>query len=130
MANENDKNNPQLQINGDSSINSIVKEFSFHYPFLKINFLKNYFKNAISSKGSLSEIELSKKIGSNREKKVININKTRTVLELEKELENIFGLAVLIFRKSGNVWVETSLTEDWTLEEQNKAGEQISCHFY
>jgi hypothetical protein len=47
----------------------------------------------------------------------------------EKDFEKILGLSAHIFRKSGNVWVETTLNNDWPLEEQNEEGKQISSHF-
>ena len=31
-----------------------------------------------------------------------------------------------VFRKSGNIWNAISLTDSWTLESQNEAGEFIS----
>ena len=48
------------------------------------------------------------------------------------QLENIFieqyGLSVQVFRKSGRVWLETTMTDDWTLAEQNRQGEELSRH--
>jgi len=45
---------------------------------------------------------------------------------VEKDFESL-GLFAEVFRKSGNVWIETSLTNDWTLQQQNLEGEEISC---
>jgi hypothetical protein len=33
---------------------------------------------------------------------------------------------VQVFRKSGKVWLETTVTDGWTLEEQNLQGEALS----
>jgi hypothetical protein len=33
---------------------------------------------------------------------------------------------VQVFRQSGRVWLETTRTDDWTLAEQNKQGEELS----
>ena len=46
------------------------------------------------------------------------------------DLTALLGFSVLMFRNAGNVWIETSLTEDWTLEKQNKEGELISFQFH
>ncbi len=122
---------PQLWIDIDSTINSIQQEFNACYPFLKIGFLKSCFGGMALPKGPLlSDLESSKKLDRGHLGTTINIDKKRTVAELEKDLESLFGMPALVFRRSGNVWVETSLTEDWTLEEQNKEGEQISFHFH
>jgi hypothetical protein len=31
-----------------------------------------------------------------------------------------------VFRKSGNLWLETTMTDDWTLQQQNDHGYEIS----
>jgi len=49
-----------------------------------------------------------------------------TVAELEQQFTKLYGLEPVILRKSGNVWIETSITDDWTLEEQNTQGELIT----
>lgn len=49
-----------------------------------------------------------------------------TVAELEQQFTKHYGLEPVILRKSGNVWIETSITDDWTLEEQNTQGELIT----
>ena len=53
------------------------------------------------------------------------------ILKLQNELEKIFkdqfGLAVQVFRKSGNLWLETTMTDNWTLQQQNNHGKEISA---
>ncbi len=56
----------------------------------------------------------------------VNINGERTIAELEEEFKARFDLPVQVFRKTGNVWIETSLTQDWTLAQQNREGETLS----
>jgi hypothetical protein len=38
----------------------------------------------------------------------------------------VYGLSVQVFRKSGNVWLETSATDNWTLRQQNNEGAELS----
>ena len=61
-------------------------------------------------------------------KAVIDINDDVTVEELENKFASI-GLIAEVLRRSGNVWIETSLTNNWTLQQQNMEGEEISRHF-
>src|ERR1700689_4389607 len=97
----------KLYISKESSIKSIQKEFREHYPFLKIEFFKNYSKGQPLPKAiAITPVELAKKIDQACDGKTININGLRTVGEVEKDFENLFGLSALLFRKSGNVWVE------------------------
>jgi hypothetical protein len=56
----------------------------------------------------------------------MNITPAMTVTELEQEFEKIYGLHIQVFRKSGQVWLETSVTDGWTLDMQNKQGESLS----
>lgn len=47
------------------------------------------------------------------------------VSELESVFTETFGLSVQVFRKLGNVWLQTTTTDNWTLAEQNqKASEK------
>lgn len=50
-----------------------------------------------------------------------------TVLDLDQQFQKAFGIGVLVFRRSGKVWLETTLTDAWTLEEQNFQGEALSA---
>ena len=45
--------------------------------------------------------------------------------ELEEIFETNFGLHVQIFRKSGKIWLETSTTDGWTLNQQNEEGKLL-----
>ncbi|HEY6978517.1 MAG TPA: hypothetical protein VH396_19600, partial [Chitinophagaceae bacterium] len=56
----------------------------------------------------------------------IDISKQRTVAQLEEDFKELFGLHAQLYRKLGNLWIETSLTDDWTLEQQNNEGGFIS----
>lgn len=121
----------KLYIEKESLVDDIKRVFTACYPFLKLEFYKkqispnNYSqrKEAISSRASL--IGLAKV----PDKRMIDIDNDRTVAELENEFASL-GLVAEVFRRSGNVWVETSLTSDWTLGQQNLEGEEISRHFH
>jgi hypothetical protein len=38
----------------------------------------------------------------------------------------LFNLSVQVFRKSAGTWIETSVTDDWTLKQQNDEGKDLS----
>ena len=52
------------------------------------------------------------------------LSATQTVKELEAFFENRFGLFVQVFRKSHDVWLATSATDNLSLAEQNLRGER------
>ena len=53
----------------------------------------------------------------------LTIKPDLTVSQLEQNFKNIYGIGIQVLRKSGNVWLETSFTDGWTLKEQNHQGE-------
>jgi len=42
--------------------------------------------------------------------------------EFEQKFLAKYGLNVQVFRKSGNLWMQTTATDSWTLAEQNRKG--------
>ena len=54
------------------------------------------------------------------------IDENLTVAEMEMGFKKQFGVNMQVYRKSGNVWIETTLTDKWTLKKQNQEGEQMS----
>jgi hypothetical protein len=117
----------KLYIEKESQVEGIKKVFSAFYPFLKIEFFKKPLRpNGSSAKNEIISpkmalVQLAKVPG----RKGIDISQHRTVKELENDFESL-GLFAEVFRKSGRVWVETSLTNDWTLQQQNFEGEEIT----
>ncbi|MGE5106761.1 MAG: hypothetical protein ACM3H8_04420 [Sphingobacteriales bacterium] len=109
-------------------IRDIKLEFSKLFPFLKIEFFRNGFgfNKHYSPEKRLSD---NYKIGDAWKRKVadeVEINDTTKVKDLEMTFMEKFGLAVQIFRKSGNLWLETTMTDNWTLKQQNDHGKEIS----
>jgi hypothetical protein len=96
---------------------------------LKIDFLKDGPAKKFSQKAEkIHPDELVKRAGKLNGMPYLNVNTQRTVAELKKDLKDLFGLTAEVYRKSGNVWIETSLTDNWTLEQQNNEGELLSLH--
>jgi hypothetical protein len=48
--------------------------------------------------------------------------------QLERLFENEYGLHLQVFRRSGNTWLETSVSDDLTLEEQEAKAESSLRH--
>ena len=49
-----------------------------------------------------------------------------TVGELEKLFRERFGANIQVSRKSGTLWLETTMTDNWTLKQQNEHGRELS----
>ena len=118
---------PQLKIENKVTMYNLQKEFNNYFPYLKIEFFR---QAPLTGKGSsknnmiiydmrLSDIQSVNKQG------IINITDKTTVGELENCFEKEFGLYVQVFRKSGNIWLETTATDNWTLNQQNEEGKSL-----
>ena len=42
--------------------------------------------------------------------------------KVESDFRDLFNLNIQIFRKSKDLWLQTSATDDWSLEKQNSKG--------
>ena len=49
-----------------------------------------------------------------------------TVAELESLFNNEYGIKINVSRKAGKSWIETNITNNWTLEKQNEQGQILS----
>lgn len=117
----------KILIKKESKVEDICKFFTACYPFLKIELYKKPLYNS-SKKEALPFSQPLGQLVNDNFKKSIAVSDTTTVAELE-DCFSLIGLKAEVFRKSGNVWVETSLTNNWTLQQQNHEGEEISRHF-
>lgn len=116
----------------DRTISEVQQDFNEAYPFLKIEFFKNgtvrkdrYPAHLQYAHGlRLKEAWIKKK-----EEGFLDVSDTMTVSELENSFLDYFGLSVQVFRRSGNIWLETTITDSWTLKQQNDHGKEISTHY-
>ena len=117
-----------LHIATNRLISEIQQEFNKAFPFLKIEFYNN--KSISRSDFSAKQvIPQSRYIGNSQlpfSGGGIEIEEEMKVNELEKIFKDRFNLAVQVFRKSGNLWLETTMTDNWTLQQQNNHGGEIS----
>lgn len=115
----------EMHITDNKLIQDLQEEFNSLFPYLKIEFF------SITSKGKENPKILSplQAVGQSRKKRedgVLLLNSHMTVTAFEKEMSERFGLQVQVFRQSGKMWIETSLTDSWTLERQNAEGYELS----
>jgi hypothetical protein len=120
-----------LRINKNGSLKAIQQQFNLYYPFLKIEFFKKESADKSIAKSSVAfEPEFQQKLNGFADHSVnIDVSRKRSIAEIEKDFDRLLSLSVRVFRRSGNVWVETSLTNEWSLEDQNEEAKQISSHF-
>lgn len=115
-----------LDISQNRSIKDLQQDFNRQYPYLKVEFYKPDSNHKGSSKRLQLIHSLSIKNAGLMKSGKIEISDTMTVGQLEDIFRSDFGLCVQVSRKSGILWLETTMTENWTLKQQNDHGRELS----
>ncbi|MDP1803322.1 MAG: hypothetical protein Q8L81_18310 [Bacteroidota bacterium] len=118
----------KILINDKRKIQAIQKDFNKQFPYLKLEFFSKPHAVGGGTHKKLMKIP-SKTLGECRtihDSGTLTITPQMTVADLEQSFSNVYGLSVQVFRKSGKVWLETTVTDKWTLEVQNNQGESLS----
>lgn len=121
----------EVVIDPSKKLIEIQKEFQKRFPYLKIEFYNKTHgqgeasakEDVINTENTIEMVQKTKKEG------VFKIQGLMTVTSLESAFEENYGLSVQVFRKSGNIWLQTTTTDHWTLAEQNqKASEKHNIY--
>jgi hypothetical protein len=121
----------QIVLDDKMTITVIQETFNMAFNFLKMEFFEGAIKH-------IGNIDLRKHVSGtykqlgpfrkpDQQGNYVTIKPEMTVSELEQQFITIYGLNVEIFRKSGNIWLKTTVTDGWTLKEQNRQGESITA---
>lgn len=115
-----------MQIQDQKTLNQIQEEFSELFPFLKIEFYK---ERHITGEGSPAneQLDTTLTVGDGRtvqKEGDVKITPDMKVAELEALFQKQYGLNVQVFRRSGDIWLQTTATDSWALSEQNRKGER------
>jgi len=116
-------------IDDSNTLLEVQKKFSKHFLYLKLEFFgfETNDEKVFSKENMIKD--LNKTIGEVRHHHLrghVSINGQQKVSTLENHFRENFGINVQVFRKSGNAWLQTIATDDWTLAEQNKKGEEMN----
>jgi hypothetical protein len=105
-------------------LSEIQKEFTQLFPYLKLMFFAHTHKQGEpSSHDDLLSPELTvQEAGVFDGHAQFDILPSMAVSALEKDFQKHYKIGVQVFRRSGNVWLQTSVTDNWSLETQNETG--------
>ncbi len=118
-----------IELEQNRKLEDVEQDFNRAFPYLKLEF---------TIKSKLAHKQIDNQLLANRitltigdlNKAIIpcsvEITGTMTVFELERLFTSKIDLPVRILRKSGNIWMGTSFTNNWTLAQQNEHGREIS----
>jgi hypothetical protein len=116
----------KLEITNNRTVSDIQDDFTNQFPFLKLEFYK--VEKQVASPPLKKHLPGSTLLGSVGVKgdSSIDISDEMTVGELEKTFAEQFGLVAQVSRNSGGIWLETKMTNNWSLHKQNEYGKEIS----
>ncbi len=115
-------------IRPDKPISDVQQDFTAAFPYLKLEFLgkDRFAANEPLGKKILPVHSAANGILHNPKMNPILIPEEMKVNELEALFLEQFSRVIQVLRKSGNMWLATSLTFNWTLSQQNTLGKEIS----
>jgi hypothetical protein len=117
----------KLHITPTRIIQEVQTEFNRTYPYLKLEFFdKSCGYHRLPADAALDSCPYRQLNIPDIPEGDVEISDRMTVYELESQLQDHFRLSAQVFRKSGNIWMETTRTDHWTLRDQNEHGKEIS----
>ncbi len=112
----------QLRIEAERTLGEVQEDFNLEFPFLKLGFFSKAHK---AFKSSNAKFLLTDKATTMREicdegraDGLLFLDGSMPTWQVERLFEEEFGLHVQVFRKSGSQWLETSRTDNLTLDQQ------------
>lgn len=114
--------NSMLPLSDERKIQLLQNEFTIQFPFLRIMF---YSEPHSKQQGSSTKFEGDKsttKFEAQCNRSEIELLPTMQVSTLKQRIQQNYGLLIKVFRKSGDAWIDTTPTSNWTLEKQNAQG--------
>lgn len=114
----------EIYISEEAIIANIQQDFQEVYPFLQLAFYEQPHakgkccptEERISADTPIEDIRMMHTFG------WIDISKNRTAAALEQDFKRLMGLNAQVLRRSGNMWVQTTRTDYWTLQQLNEEG--------
>lgn len=115
-----------MKVDKNISVEDLKNSFIKLYPYLSLRVYKklhDHYEGSPASEEVGGEVLLSV-LNSELESGEVVISDSLSVDRLETIFRKEFGISVQVFRKSGDQWLQTTSTDKWTLERQNKKAEE------
>ena len=118
-----------IKIDDQLLISEVQKKFSGIFPFLQLHFfppasnpLLIFAQPEIPSGKRLVNFKKEEKTGR------FTITPKDPVSVVEQNFRDQYAMEVQVLRRSGNTWLMTTKTDDYTLEQQNTLGIEMSTN--
>lgn len=120
-----------IEINDNTTLREIQLKLADYYPYLQIKFYRKPHKKYEPSADE-DVLYHGKTIGEVKQTHIdalLEITPVSKVAEIEREFQKRFGLPVQILLKEKGNWVQTTGTDDFTLNELNVLSRNSSDEF-
>lgn len=114
----------ELNIEKSKTLKEVIDQFNYYFPHLKFEFFsKSHNDFEPSHKKEMYKHNLTiGDIANNADNEVLIFSEDITISAFENLLKQEFGLNAQIFRRSGNVWLETTTSDHWSLKMAESEG--------
>ena len=113
----------ELKFTISTTVKQVKEQFTRSFPFLKLEFFMRHREENTEREERLNdELYLWEVTGVLKEG-VYYLNPSVSVDEFEQDLQFKYGLPVQVYRRTGDVWIETVQADDLSLEKHNSIGE-------
>jgi hypothetical protein len=121
----------EIPYQGSMTLLTLKGAFSAYFPYLKWEFFYNHHGNQEGSpKKNMITTDLRiEQLNPGIQPGILQFNSEISVHNLEEMIWQQCGIDVQVFRKSGSIWLETTVTDQWTLAFQNEQGQELSEQF-
>jgi hypothetical protein len=118
----------KIEVKSGGTLAELQKSFNDKFPYLKIEFFTQPHEKgkATSNKFLVNSTRKLSEFISDNSAVIVDIDGEMKVSALEKMFADNYGLYIQVFRRSGKIWLETTATDDWTLETQNEEGRDFT----
>lgn len=116
---------------GKMTLTELKTAFNLQFPYLKWEFFYHPHSNVngLPKKDMITANPKIEELNPQIQTGTLLFTAETTVHDLEELMWNQCGLAIQVFRKSGAIWLETTVTDQWSLGFQNEQGQELSEQF-
>jgi hypothetical protein len=117
-----------IDIDDNRTLREVQLEFHNHFPYLKLEFF-GHSHGIMEPSCPADAIDCTCRISDVRKRHIpgrIEITPNQKTGVVEQHFKKRFDLNVQVYRLYGKVWVQTSGSDEMTLQEQNDLGRQDS----
>ena len=115
--------NMQILVRQGDRITAFQRKFREMFPYLRIEFAMDR-KDGPAKNGMDDLLQFSSKDQSSD--KALVLTTETNFADLAADFQQMFGLNAKLYRKVSTSWIETIHTHNWSLQDQNNQGQQMS----